>query len=103
MEFNFDGRKCYFLVSYPTEEQLAKYPHIELSFSLPYKPVVHKHAMRRQSRESPDVAKWRKNLGYPTFDVTEETLANTTQIVTHLQAETWEYMRKSLQAHTISH
>ena len=57
--------------------------------------------MRRRSRESPDVAKWRENLGYPTFDVTEETLANTTQMVTHLQAETREYMRDSLQARAL--
>ena len=97
MEFNFDGRKCY-----PIEEHLAKYPHIKLTSSLPYEPVIHKHAVRYQSRESPDVAKWRKNLGYPMFNVTEEILANTTQMVTHLQAETWEYMRDSLQARALS-
>ena len=97
-EFNFDGRKCYFVVSYPTEEHLRKYPHIELTSSRIYEPIVRKNTVRRRSRESPDVAKWRENLGYPTFTTTEDTLANTSQMVTTLQSETREYMRDSLQA-----
>ena len=89
-------------MSYPIEEQRSKYPHIELTSSLPYEPVVCKHTVRRRNCESPDVVKWREKLGYPTFDVTEETLANTTQkMVTHLQAETREYMRDSLQARAL--
>ena len=36
---------------------------------------------------------WRAHLGYPTFEVTQSTLENTSQLIPTQQAETREYMR----------
>ena len=91
--FAFDGRKCFFSISKPTESDLKKYPHVSLTSSRPYDPVRKKTRRRHNHRQTPDVAKWRACLGYPTLSTTEETLANTTQMITTLQAESREYMR----------
>ena len=39
------------------------------------------------------VEEWCARLGYPTHEVTQHTLTNTTNYVQSLQAETSEYMR----------
>ena len=100
--FHFDGSKCFFLISKPTEDDMLKYPQVELTSSRPYEPVVRAHSLRRRANLSPDVAKWRANLGFPTFSTTKDTLENSTQMITTLQAETREYMRDSTAARAFS-
>ena len=96
--FNFDGKKCYIVLSKPTEEHIRKYPQVELTSSQPYEPVSRHNTVRRRSQVEPDIAKWRENLGFPTFTTTKDTLENSTQMISTLQAETREYMRDSIQA-----
>ena len=39
------------------------------------------------------VEEWRTRLGFPTYEVTRSTLANTTQMVKTLQVESRKYLR----------
>ena len=79
----------------PSEDDLvmSRYPIIELTSPEDYDPEERTRSVRRRTFTENDVAKWRANLGYPTFEVTRDTLENTTQMVKTLQAETREYLR----------
>ncbi len=92
-DFHFDGRKCFFSIERPTLDDIATYPITELTSSTTYEPVERRSSVRRRKFTDAEVAQWRANLGYPTFDVTRDTLENTTQMVQTLQAETREYLR----------
>ena len=89
---NFDGWKCYFRIRRPTAEELLLYPIVELTSPLVYEP------QRRVSRRLPvndsvEIEDWRARLGFPTYQVTRDTLQNTTHMIQTLQAGTREYMR----------
>ena len=94
LAMHFDFWKCYFRIQKPTAEDLQKYDIIELTSNRPYEPQNRRHS--RRVEQNSDVSKldtWRACLGYPTYEVTGKTLANTTQMVQTLQAETREYLR----------
>ena len=90
----FDGWKTYFRVQKPTPSDLTRYPIFEITSSRLYSPQRRCHTRRsKTTKQDIDIDIWRARLGYPTFEVTEATIANTTQMVQTLQSETREYMR----------
>ena len=91
----FDGWKTYFRVQKPTPSDLAKYPIYEITSSRLYSSQHRRHTRRsKPTKKDVDIDVWRACLGYSTFEVTEATMANTTQMVqTPLQSETREYMQ----------
>ena len=93
VDMHFDGFKCYFRIQKPTANDMQKYEIIELTSSQPYEPQSRRFSRRAPRRKAADINDWRAKLGFPTFEVTEATLSNTTQMVQTLQAETREYMR----------
>ena len=92
-EFHFDGRKCFFSIERPTLDDIATYPITELTSSDQYEPSMRRSSVRRRKFTDTEVDTWRARLGYPTYEVTRDTLRNTTQMVQSLQAETREYLR----------
>ena len=92
-EFNFCGRRCYFSIRKPSCDDLLKYKVVKLTSSQPYEPEERRHTKLRRVYTDVEVADWRAKLGYPTFEITRETLQNTTQLVKTLQAESREYLR----------
>ena len=93
IDMHFDGFKCYFHIQKPTAEDMQKYEVIELTSSQPYEPRIRRFSRHAPRRKARDVNDWSAKLGFPTVEVTEATLSNTTQMVQTLQAETREYMR----------
>ena len=91
--FLFNGKTCFFSIERPTPDDIATHPVVELTSSASYEPDVRRRSVRRRKFTDDDVATWRARLGYPTFEVTRDTLENTTQMVKTLQAETREYLR----------
>ena len=70
---HFDGWKCYFCISKPSDADLVKYPIIWITSPLPYEPQ-----MRRSSRRLPSLVgassdEWRARVGFPTLAVTYAT------------------------------
>ena len=92
-EFHFDGKKCYFDISKPTQEDLQTYPVVVLTSNTLYEPRCRDHSIRRKKFSPSEIAHWRACLGFPTYGVTKRTLDNTTQMVKTLEAETREYLR----------
>ena len=88
----FDGLKCLVKLEKPSEADIATYPRIEITYPMPYNPKQI-YTRRRHTKVSPDMDDWRKNLGYPTEEVTKRTVENTTQYVSSVEAESREYMR----------
>jgi len=93
IDMHFDGWKCYLRIQKPTAADIQKYAIIEMTSSRPYEPQSRRHSRRVQRDSDVPVEEWRARLGFPTFEVTKDTLANTTQMVQTLQAETREYLR----------
>ena len=94
VELYFDGLKTYFAVQKPTEDDLSRYPYVELTSPLPYEPTKRVYTRHRQTkRDDKTLAEWWARLGYPTLEVTKCTLEATTQMVPTVEAETREYMR----------
>ena len=93
IDLHFDGWKCYLRVSKPTADDLKKHPTHELTSRKPYTPQNRQHSRRGERAPAVSIADWRARLGYPTMEVTRQTIQNTTQLVQTLQAETREYMR----------
>ena len=93
IDLHFDGWKCYLRVSKPTSGDLKKYPIHELTSRKPYEPQNRRHSRRGERAPAVSITDWRARLGYPTMEVTRQTIQNTTQLVQTLQAETREYMR----------
>ena len=91
--FQFDGKKCYFQIRKPSDDDFANYQIVELTSSQPFEPVLRRTSTRLQKQDSGEISTWRANLGYPTYEVTRDTLANTTQMVKTLQSETREYLQ----------
>lgn len=75
-DFLFDGKKCFFWIDKPAPDNIVLYPIVRW----------------RMFSES-DIAKWHVCLEYLTFEVTNDTLNNTTQMVKALLAETREHLR----------
>jgi hypothetical protein len=93
IDLYFDGWKCYLRISLPSADDLKKYPIHELTSPLPYEPQNRRHSRRGTKNKTVTLEEWRARLGFPTENVTRHTIANTTQMVKTLQAETREYMR----------
>ena len=93
LPLHFDGWKCYLRIRLPSVEEINSLPIYELTSPNPYNPQQ-SHRLRRVSNNlEVSVKEWRARLGYPTYEVTRSTLANTTQMVKTLQAESREYLR----------
>jgi len=60
---------------------MQKYPIVEMTSSQPYEPQSRRFSRCAPHREAEDINDWRAKLGLPTFEVTEATLGNTTQMV----------------------
>ncbi len=91
LHLSFDGWKCFFRVSLPSREDLQKLPQYELTSPLSYEPQRRYDSRRVRGPEDTSavtVEEWRARLGFPSYPVTEQTLKNTTHMVTSLQAKT---------------
>ena len=91
-DMHFDGWKCYFQTQKPTHNDLRKYPIVELTSGLAYEPQ-RLYSRRVQGKLPLDLSHWRYRLGFPSFEVAKVTLANTTNLIQTLKAETREYTR----------
>ena len=89
---DFDGWKCHFFCQNPTKDDLTNYKVIKVNSPREYTPQ-RRYLRRMKGINKVTVEEWRARLGYPTHEVTQRTLANTTNYVQSLQAETSEYMR----------
>ena len=67
--------------------------HPRVNVQKPYEPQNRRHSRRGERALALSITDWRARLGYPTMEVTRQTIQNTTQLVQTLQAETREYMR----------
>ena len=90
---HFDGWKCYYRLSKPSEEDLLKYTIVELTSPIAYEPQRRRNSRRIASPVGSTTAEWRARMGYPTLKVMENTLTNSTNMITTLQSETRDYMR----------
>ena len=79
----FDGRKCFYMLSPITDEEIKNLPHIILT------PNQRFLALSR-GKNSVD---WNKTLTFAPQEVIDKTLESTTQIVPSLEAETRMIMR----------
>ena len=85
--------KCYYRLSKPTEEDLLLYNIVELTCSRPYEPQQHRHSRRITSTVGSSAREWRCRMGYPTLEVMEKTLQNSTDMIKTLQSEKRDYVR----------
>ena len=90
---HFDGWKCYFRISKPSEADLLHYPIVELTSPCRYEPQSRSVSRRITANADVTVDDWRRRLGYPTLSVTEATMENCTNMIQTLDAETRGYMR----------
>ena len=89
----FDGWKCYFRISKPSQLDMDKYEIIELTNERAYEPQGRRFSRRIPSSVGVSIAIWRERLGFPVHEVATNTLANTTNMVQTMEAETRDYMR----------
>ena len=90
---HFDGWKCYYRLSKPSEEDLLKYTIVDLTCPITYEPQRRRNSRCIASPVGSTTDEWRARMGYPTLKVMESTLQNSTNMVTILQSETRDYMR----------
>jgi hypothetical protein len=91
LPLHFDGWKCYLHTRQPSSQEMKTLPVYELTSPFAYNPQSSK--IRRVSTIDVGVEEWRARLGYPTYEVTQASLKNTTEMVQTLQAESREYLR----------
>ena len=91
LPLHFDGWKCYLHTRQPSSQEMKTLPVYELTSQFAYNPQSIK--IRRVSTIDVGVEDWCARLGYPTYEVTQVTLKNTTQMIQTLQAESREYLR----------
>jgi len=95
----FDGWKTFLSICKPSDNELNSLTRLELTSPLRYEPqerVTTRRCTVKLDKEN--LLAWRERLGFPTMEVTKQTLLNTTQMVRTLEAETREYMRDHFQA-----
>ena len=90
---HFDGWKCYFRISKPTEDDIATLPVYTLTSSRPYEPQCRLSSRRIHSPVGSSTSEWRRRLGFPTLAITIDTLNHTTNMVQTMESETRDYMR----------
>ena len=66
---HFDGWKCYYRLSKPTEADLLRYNIIEITCSRPYEPQQRRHSRRITSSIGSSSHEWRCRMGFPPLDV----------------------------------
>ena len=88
----FDGWKCYMRLRKPSHEDLSNFPIFQLTSPRPYEPQG-RITTRRVHRDRVSDDTWRARLGFPTREVTTNTLRHTSQMIQTLQSETSEFMR----------
>ena len=91
---HFDGYKMYISICKPTHTEYDTLPRYTLTADTPFEPQLGRIYSRRMQTPGPlTVEDWRANLGYPTREVTQQTIKNTTQLIRSVEAETRESMR----------
>ena len=70
--------KCYLRISKPSAEEIRSLPIYKITSPNPYQPQL-SHMLRWVNNNlEVSVEEWRAKLGFPTYEVTRSTLANTT-------------------------
>ena len=95
----FDGWKTFLSICKPSDNELSSLTRLELTSPLHYKPqerVTTHHCTVNLDKEN--LLAWHERLGFPTMEVTKQTLLNMMQMVCTLEAEMREYMRDHFQA-----
>ena len=88
----FDGWKYYLRISKHSAEEI-RFPIYEIISLNHYQPQL-SHMLRRVNDNlEVSVEEWRARLRFSTYEVTYSTLANNSQMIKTLQAESREYLR----------
>ena len=96
VHFFFDGRKCYYLLSPITEEEINTLPKIIITPEKAISPTIRTHTRPLTKGQSQIV--WDKTLAFAPQDVIDKTLAATTQLVPNLETEMRAIMHDHLKS-----
>jgi len=106
LPLHHDGVKYYLRIRPPTPDDWKTKQIVELTSPLPWNDMTRSTALRRQ-RKGPEYSEneikdWGDRLGHISRDLTLRTLANTTQLVANVEAETRLMPQKHIMSRLLS-